>query len=149
MDVKKAVSAVAKESKPPKSWAKYDNRTHPEKALKLALLGLTDEEMAVAFDVAVSTIYKWKLDHPDFREALQDGKIKADANVARSLYKKALEGDTTSAIFWLKNRRPKDWRDKRETTLQNPDGTSIMQGVSFVGIDVAAGTASEDAGGAE
>jgi hypothetical protein len=28
-----------------------------------------------------------------------------------------MSGDTTALIFWLKNRRPQDWRDKRETQL--------------------------------
>ena len=37
-----------------------------------------------------------------------------DDEVEEALHKKALEGDTTAMIFWLKNRRPNDWRDKRE-----------------------------------
>ena len=27
---------------------------------------------------------------------------------------KALKGDTTAIIFWLKNRRPDKWRDRKE-----------------------------------
>lgn len=125
---------------------KYKPDYHPEKAHKLALLGLTDEEMAVSFDVTTSTIYEWMNRHSEFSEAIKSGKVTADANVAQSLYKKALAGDTTSAIFWLKNRRSKDWRDKQDqdVTLKNPDGTGVFHGVSFVGIDVAAGASSEN-----
>ena len=33
--------------------------------------------------------------------------------------------DPTSMIFWLKNRRPKDWRDKHEQVLSGADGKPI------------------------
>lgn len=124
--------------------SKYDPDKHPEKATKLALLGLTDEEMAVALDIHVSTFYQWQIDFPDFSEAIKDGKVRADANVAQSLYKKAMSGDTTSAIFWLKNRRKQAWRDGQAHTLENPDGTGIFEGVTFVGIDTKVGTAKQD-----
>lgn len=32
--------------------------------------------------------------------------------------------DTTAAIFWLKNRRPEQWRDKQETDHRFPDMTT-------------------------
>ena len=34
--------------------------------------------------------------------------------VENALFKNAIEGNTTAQIFWLKNRRPDKWRDKRE-----------------------------------
>jgi len=105
-------------------------------ATKLCLLGATDVDIADFFQVAVSTIYKWKHDYPEFSEALKSGKDSADERVERSLYHKAVgysyesihfssfQGivtetpyrehvppDTTAAIFWLKNRRANDWRD--------------------------------------
>lgn len=33
--------------------------------------------------------------------------------------------DTTAAIFWLKNRKPAEWRDKREHELTGKDGGPI------------------------
>ena len=30
--------------------------------------------------------------------------------------------DTTAQIFWLKNRKPAEWRDKRDVALTDPDG---------------------------
>lgn len=108
-------------------------------AKKLCDLGATDQEIADTFDVDVRTIYRWKHDHPDFCQALKMGKDIADERVERSLYQKAIgyeqeavkifmpsgaeepvyapfrekvAPDTTAAIFWLKNRRSQDWRDK-------------------------------------
>ena len=34
--------------------------------------------------------------------------------------------DTTAAIFWLKNRRPAEWRDRVQNELMGPDGGPIQ-----------------------
>lgn len=125
------------ESKPVGRPTKYKNE-YCAQALKLSILGAIDEEMADFFDVSVSTLNLWKIEHPEFSESIKKGKEEADANVAASLYKRAIgyshkdckvfmhEGqpvivpiekqyppDSTSAIFWLKNRQPKLWRDTK------------------------------------
>lgn len=108
-------------------------------AEKLCKLGATDAEMADFFQVTISTISLWKVKHAEFSEALKLGKEVADRRVEEALYNRALgyshedtdirvvDGaimetpmikhyppDTTAAIFWLKNRRPDEWRDKRD-----------------------------------
>lgn len=110
-----------------------------EQARKLAALGATDREVAEFFDVEERTLYRWKHEHEEFCQALKTGKDAADDRVEQSLYRKAVgysfdsekifqyEGvvvraDTvehvppsdTAAIFWLKNRRKDDWRDRHE-----------------------------------
>lgn len=114
---------------------------YPAKAFKLCLLGATDEQLADFFDVCVSTVNAWKKEHPEFLASIKEGKADADANVANSLYKRALgyshdavkivanattkeehivpyiehyPPDTTACIFWLKNRQKVNWRDKTE-----------------------------------
>lgn len=118
----------------------YEPEFAPQ-ATKLAALGATDIEVADFFEVNVRTIYRWKHDYPEFCHALNVGKEKADERVVNSLYQKAvgyeqdavkifmpanadepvyadyrekIAPDTTAAIFWLKNRRPSEWRDKTE-----------------------------------
>lgn len=109
-----------------------------EQAKKLCRLGATDKAIADFFEIAESTLNKWKKDHPEFMESLKEGKLLADAEVADKLYHRAIgyshqevklaqqEGqftdekivtkhyapDPTAAIFWLKNRQPELWRDK-------------------------------------
>ena len=108
-------------------------------AQKLAALGATDREVAAFFEVDERTINRWKQEHEDFCQSLKVGKQAADERVEQSLYRRALgyeqddthfsayEGnvtqtpyvkiippDTTAAIFWLKNRKPVEWRDKQE-----------------------------------
>jgi hypothetical protein len=105
----------------------------------LAEKGFTDEEMAQVWGVNVDSVYEWKKVHPEFSEALKGGKEQADSRVERSLFERATgyshpdthisnyQGDVTvtpivkhyapdtvAAIFWLKNRRPAEWREKVE-----------------------------------
>ena len=82
-------------------------------AERLCRLGLTEEELAHAFDVDATTIRNWMRAHPDFLRSLKAGRVEADSAVASALYDKALSGDVTAQIFWLKNRRPDQWRDRR------------------------------------
>ena len=109
-----------------------------EQVYKLCLLGATDKELADFFNVSEQTINAWKEKDTEFLESLKRGKDDADYTVADSLYQRAkgyttsedriLDGgvvtlkkdvppDTTACIFWLKNRRPKHWRDKQEIGL--------------------------------
>lgn len=141
---------------------------YAEGARKLALLGATDAEIADFYDVDVRTIYRWKNTHDEFCQALKAGKDQADDRVERSLYHKAvgyeqkavkifmpagadepvyaeyiekLAPDTTAAIFWLKNRRGQDWRDKT-VVAGDPDNplTTITR------IELVAGTNDDQAG---
>jgi len=114
---------------------------YAEQARKICELGATDQEIADFFGIDVRTVYRWKHDYPEFCHALKAGKDIADERVERSLYQKAIgyeqdevkifmpggasepvyapfrakiAPDTTAAIFWLKNRRSQDWRDKQD-----------------------------------
>lgn len=118
-----------------------------EQARKLCLLGYTDKELADFFEVSESTLNLWKTEHPEFSESLKEGKERADANVAASLYQRALgyshpeedirtisigDGmseivktptikhyppDTKAAQIWLTNRQRHKWRDKQEVEV--------------------------------
>jgi len=79
----------------------------------LAAMGGTDEQIAQALGISRSTLSKYK-DHPEFQDALKKGKDDADLLVVSALYNKAKSGDTVAMIFWLKNRRPREWRDKHD-----------------------------------
>lgn len=108
---------------------KYDPK-YCELARRAMLLGKTLEDFASVLEVSVSTLHNWKNEHPEFLDAIKSGGVSADGDIANSLYAKALgyykdgkyvPGDTAACIFWLKNRQPKLWRDKREYELpSNP-----------------------------
>lgn len=115
-----------------------------EQAKKLCRLGATDQELADFFEVTQQTLNNWKIAHPEFFESLKIGKESADERVSHALYCRAMgyshpdtdirvvDGaivqtelvkhyppDTTAAIFWLKNRRPDEWRDKQEIEVSS------------------------------
>lgn len=105
----------------------YDAKLHPKLGFWLAQAGLTDEQMAEEIGIDSATLYRWKANKAKFREALKDGKATPDDEVEAALLRRAKgfkyveQGkervalpDTTACIFWLKNRRPGEWRDKRE-----------------------------------
>lgn len=131
--------------RPPRYQAEF-----AEQGRNYCLLGATDEELALWFGVAERTINRWKADHPEFRQALKEGKAIADAAVARGLYERAkgftltmkvpvklkvakdvekvelveiardVPPDTTAGIYWLKNRRRENWRDTNKIEPPKP-----------------------------
>ena len=105
--------------------------------------GLTDEQIATNIGVTTTTLYDWKKKYADFSDALKKGKETSDYEVENALFKSAtgyeyeerkevqevVDGvmrkrveitrkqvppNATSAIFWLKNRKPDKWRNKQE-----------------------------------
>ena len=91
--------------------------------------GLTDEQLAHNMGITAKTLYVWKKEHRAICEVLKKGKEVVDYEVENALLKKALGGDTTAQIFWLKNRRPDKWRDKPEASVPTGD-TAREDGLS-------------------
>lgn len=89
--------------------------------------GLTDEQIAFNCGISPSTLYRWKDDHREICEALKKGKEVVDYAVENALLQKALSGDTTAQIFWLKNRRPDKWRDKPAGGHEQDSYTGIIE----------------------
>ncbi|MDR1652247.1 MAG: hypothetical protein LBS01_01095 [Prevotellaceae bacterium] len=119
--LKKAIPAKHAGGRPTRYLPEYN-----ERAVKLCLLGSTDKAIADFFDVAESTLNKWKLEYPEFSESLKKGKLQADANVAASLYKQSIKGNVTAAIFWLKTRQPDIWREKQIHEITGKNGKDLI-----------------------
>jgi len=122
---------------------KVDEWLQPEKLLLLedwARQGLFDAQIAKNMGISEATLYRYKANHPEIKEALRKGKEVVDIEVENAMLKRALgytitineqkvdkdgyvhdlkrdlhiPGDVTAQIFWLKNRRRQQWRDKVE-----------------------------------
>lgn len=115
--------------------------------------GLSLEQIAKNLGIHKATLCKYQNKYSEFRDALKKGREVADFEVENALFKRATgydyvetkkeyEGgvlvkevttvkhvapDVGAAAFWLKNRKPNDWRDKREigTELQG-DGNIVF-----------------------
>ena len=79
--------------------------------------GLTDQQIADNIGINVRTLDKWKASHGQIRQALKRGKEHANYAVENALLKKAMGGNTTAMIFWLKN----NYRDKYTDDVTNPE----------------------------
>jgi hypothetical protein len=111
-----------------------------EQVFEMALLGLTDVQMARVLGISEVTFNEYKA-IPEFLKSLTQGKEDADAKVAKAMYKRALgltitedaltrDGDvvqlkkelppdTAAAKHWLANRQRALWANNGETTINS------------------------------
>jgi hypothetical protein len=115
---------------------------HADRARELCARGATNPDLAGRFGVARSTIDLWIATHPEFAEAVQQGRDVADAIAVESLFTRVtgynhraekvflyrgeprtatytahIPPETRACMFWLRNRRPEDWREISERAL--------------------------------
>lgn len=130
--------------------AKYEEWLTDEGLLKVegwARDGLTDEQISYNMGIAYSTFREWKKKYSALSAVLKRGKEVIDRQVENALLKSALgfhyredavtgKGDvvevtkyekpnTTAQIFWLKNRKPEQWRDKQHHDISSDNGIDI------------------------
>lgn len=129
---------------------------------KLKLLtraGLKITDIIFILGICTKTYYNWKEKNKKFFENIEDWKNEADVEVEISLRDRALgyshpetkvqydsknkkwvkteimkyhPPDATSAIFWLKNRQPEKWKDRREVAVK--DVTVKIERKDFGGV---------------
>jgi hypothetical protein len=87
-----------------------------ELARNYALLGATLEDIGPLLGVTGRTVKKWKVAHPEFAAAIEEGNKHADAKVIGKAFQRCMDGDSTMLIFWLKNRL--GWRDRLDTVAR-------------------------------
>jgi transcriptional regulator with XRE-family HTH domain len=127
------------------------NKIMKRKMRKLYLKGMTDLEVCEILDISESSLTNWKKKFPELLASLKDWKRHADDEVELSLFERAkgytanetkilsYEGshtdsvdiakeyppDVTACIFWLKNRRGKEWKDKHEIGTEDKKPINI------------------------
>lgn len=81
---------------------------------------LSVEQMSAYFGISHDTFTAMCEREPEILRAYKRGKAKAIENVAQGLVQKALSGDTTSAIFFLKTQAR--WRETERHEITGADG---------------------------
>ena len=116
--------------------------------------GLTDEQIAKNIGISRASLYEWKKKEVDIFDALKKGKEVIDFEVENALLKRALgyeyeeetyengiltkkvkkqvPPDTTAQIFWLKNRKKEQWREKAEVVKTDEDLQNINKNISNI-----------------
>ena len=83
----------------------------------LAAQGLTQQEIADALNVSISTVEDRNRTNKDFKDAIKKGRAKGLAVVTNKLFEKAREGDLGAICFYLKTRG--GWSEKSEVKVDN------------------------------
>lgn len=143
--------------------SKYDSHVKDNLVLvtSWARNGLTDLQIAHNLGISEDTFYNYKNKYTEFSEALKKGKEVIDFEVENALLKRALgykydeitkelvdgnmvetkrvtkevQPDTTAQIFWLKNRKPKEWRDKKDVEMSGELKTESENKVSLLSTE--------------
>lgn len=84
---------------------------------------LSAEQVADYFGIGRTTFFAMMERDADIAERYKRGKSKVVAKVAQGLIQKALSGDTTSAIFFLKTQAR--WRETERHEITGADGAPI------------------------
>ena len=131
---------------------KYDAQRHPDAIAALARRGLTQEQVAHDIGISWRTLTTWKKRYVAVDQALKEGKVIADGQVEKALYRRAcgytytekkvirfpdgtnrseitekeVAPDTTAIIFWLKNRAPDVWRDVQRQEVTGAEGGPLQ-----------------------
>lgn len=115
--------------------------------------GLTDADISHNIGISVRTLIDWKRKYPAINACLKNSKDLADTIVENALFRKAtgyktkevsykadsdgnlvpvsavekeVPPDTTAQIFWLKNRRPDLWRDRRKEAESDTQSGGVV-----------------------
>lgn len=117
--------------------------------------GLTDEQIANNIGITPSTLYAWKGKFSEISEALKKGKEIVDIEVENALLERAkgysyvekraemkngritkivtvtkeVPPDVGAAAMWLKNRKPKVWRDRPEAPAGETPENNLLQAI--------------------
>lgn len=121
--------------------SKWDDK-YLQQATQLTFLGLTEQQIADIWGVALVTLHKWKNNHPGFYEALQNGRMQALGKVAESLYKAAIgyeyddvavtsyQGEVTVTPI-KKYKGPNPWAAAKILALKDPSWREVQRSESI------------------
>ena len=111
-----------------------------EEIERLAGQGLTMKQIGHCVGRSKQTLYN----HLDILDAIKKGRSQGIETVTNALMENAKGGNVTAQIFYLKNRQPDKWSDRRQTEVSGPGGKPIeLLPFEFVSAEVTE-TSSED-----
>lgn len=90
----------------------------------LAQRGLTQQQIADALGISVSTLYKNKRENEEFVDAIKRGKAKGIAVATNKLFELMKEGNLGAVIFFLKTQG--GWKETNITEIQGKNGGAVQ-----------------------
>ena len=83
-----------------------------EEAREMASRGLTVSQIADCLGIGERTVYEKQSKYPQFMRAIKEGRSEGINQVTNALFEKAIEGDNTCMIFYLKTRDRESWGEQ-------------------------------------
>ena len=115
--------------------SKMNEWLEPDKLILLegwARDGLSKEQIAHNIGIGRTTLFEWEQKEPNIANTLKKGREVVDFEVENALLKNALDGNVTAQIFWLKNRKKEQWREK----VENNDEEKEIQNAKDIIIKI-------------
>jgi hypothetical protein len=104
----------------------------------LAGMGFTQEMLCSFWGISEDSLTRWKQKNPALSGALIKGKQKATLTITQKLFQLAQNGNLSAMIFWLTNRCPELWADRRaviNNSVTNFNSQKAGANGSFIGED--------------
>ena len=117
----------------------YDPK-YCEEVVALGRIGKSSEAIGAILGVGTATLYRWRDEHDEFREALSLAKefeLHWWEDIAQTHMVENRESDKLNATIWSRSmaaRFPKKYRESTKTEITGADGAPLLSGiqVSFV-----------------
>lgn len=110
--------------------SRYNEKLHVKWACSLARRGCSNVEIAEAFEISPRTFQYWCKKHPELLQALKASKSQADAEIADSLYLKAI-GKAKRTTVHKRTRQDKDGK-VIETIVEKSEETPLPDTTAMI-----------------
>ena len=105
----------------------------PAEVEELAARGLTQQQICDSLGISDQTLLNRKKEDLELLEAIKRGKARGISKVVNALFQQALDGNTSAAIFWLKNQA--GWRDKIDIEVENNLPAPLVIEVPYIDVE--------------
>jgi len=112
----------------------YDPK-YCEEVIALGKIGKSSEAIGAMLGVGTATLYRWRDEFPEFREALELAKefeLHWWEDIAQTHMIENKESDKINASIWSRSmaaRFPKKYRESTKTEITGADGAPLISGI--------------------
>lgn len=106
-----------------------------DQVIELGKIGKSTEAIGATLGVGTATLYRWRDEFPEFREALDTAKeyeLLWWEDIAQTHMIENRESDKINASIWSRSmaaRFPKKYRESTKTEITGADGAPLISGI--------------------
>jgi predicted transcriptional regulator len=97
-----------------------------DKAREMASRGLTVAQIASCLGISETTLYKKQSEYAEFMDAIKRGRAEGINQVSNALFEKAIQGNVTAMIYYLKVRDRMNWGENQPEPLREIPAMKIV-----------------------